>query len=105
MTRYKATKLSVREDADNKKSNEDLEAVNSKLFENEAMISGLYAVVEGMTFEGSIMHFPDVGDSLHVHDLRNSLWTSTIKEITQEDDSNWIIKTKNSLYKLEKLGE
>lgn len=101
------TKLSVREDAENGVSAEKLREINKgivdKLNELPGYLSGgNFVVEEGDSYTGSLRFEPEVGKQVF---LDGSVWfhSSVVREITKESEKSYIIKTANSIYRLEEL--
>ena len=105
----KVTKLSVRDDSENQKNNDELESINNDIANEYSKIPGFisggtYAVTEGMTFEGNVTELPEKGDCLRVSG-REWLRTSPVEEVTLVKDGEWLVKTMNSMYRVQKLGD
>jgi hypothetical protein len=108
MKQYKITKLKVREDAANKKTNQDLIKINEYLVKNKNKLDWfqdeIYTIEEGYSIEGSFKNFPKVSESLVINNIHSWFQSSEIKEIKQVDGNSWLIKTLNSIYSLEEIG-
>lgn len=104
-TLYKITKLQVREDAKNEKSNEAIKDANGKLavkLMNLGFIAGgTFSVAEGDVHEGYLTYDPEVGKPVMLSDRDQWFQSSVVVEITAEKKGVFLLKTQNSIYRLE----
>lgn len=106
---YKVTKLSVRKDAANKKSNKQLRNYNEDMAQTLMQLGviegGYFAVEEGQTFTGVLdTDHIRVGGSLVMQCVGGgNFYSSEIVDISEKGKKT-LVKTQNSIYQVERVA-
>jgi DNA transposition AAA+ family ATPase len=104
-SQYSMIKLQTRSDAETGVTDDKIKNLNEKIFESynkNNFISGYYAVETGMEFIGFLDVEPKIGLPIILRGDAG-LQTSAVREIMQETENKWTIKTQNSFYLLKVL--
>lgn len=107
-TKYTATKLKVREDAENKYSNDEILDANSRqakhLLSLGFISGGTWAIAEGDVYSGYLTYLPEAGKNIFLVDGHEWFRSSPVVEIKKQVGGKFYIKTANSIYRLEKYA-
>lgn len=105
--KYKVTKLKVREDAKNGKSNLDLKEEN--ILRVLTMLGlgftgGTVHVEEGDSYTGELTSELKPGNSITIVDTNTWFKSSPVEQV-EESDGVFNVRTKNSFYKVEPIND